>query len=364
MNSKILIMCLGLLICLSQHCTAQELPPENLNGKSLRDWLKENWYEGYHWTGTSDRFDNPVYTDLYRNARREMYNYIDNKNNQLIGVYSGYTIDFEAEGTSTDSYPLNCEHTVPQSFFRPTGEDDSSEPMRSDIHHLFPTYGAWNSTRSNHPFEDIEDARTTKWMYLDKSFTVTPDTDIDAYSEFSNQGYSRFEPREDHKGNVARAILYFYAMYEDNELVFRPIDHVANVEDMLVWHEADPVDDAEKARNLAIAAYQGNQNPFVAHPELVKRAWSVVTSVEISTLNEVMLYPNPSSDRIHLVLTETWNPMNSKVKISNLAGQVVAEQSIESDRTTIDVTQMEEGLYFITIYNHQYTRRLKFKKVN
>ncbi|MCF5932996.1 endonuclease, partial [Xanthomonas perforans] len=36
---------------------------------------------------------------------------------------------------------------------------------------------------------------------------------------------------------------------------------------LLAWHQADPPDDAERARNEVIFSFQGNRNPFVDHPE-------------------------------------------------------------------------------------------------
>lgn len=35
---------------------------------------------------------------------------------------------------------------------------------------------------------------------------------------------------------------------------------------LLAWHQADPPDDAERARNQVIFSFQGNRNPFVDHP--------------------------------------------------------------------------------------------------
>lgn len=354
----------GFLFFAITFSNAQELPSANLNGKNLREWLKENWYDGYHWTDTNDRFNNPAYADLYRNARREMYNFIDNQDNKLTDVYGGLTIDFEAGTTSTDVYPLNCEHTVPQSFFRPVGEDNSSEPMRSDIHHLFPTFDAWNSTRSNYPFDEIEDSRATKWMIEDNSFTVTPTSDIELYSEFSNLEFNRFEPREDHKGNVARAILYFYTMYEDNELVLRPIDHVADINLLIDWHKADPVDQAEKDRDIAIANYQGNQNPYVVHPELVTQAWSVVTSISKMNETSFILFPNPATDQITLSKNPFSTSNSFHIRITDLSGHIVRYNSISVASSTLDISDLNPGMYLLYLSDKNTIQQFKFKKVD
>ena len=249
----------ALLLC----AVAQaQTPPDNLKGDAFREWLQENLYESEH-------------QQLgYRNARRAMYNFIDNRADKVIGVYGGYERPLRFGGNVSNPGPINAEHTVPQSFF------DEDEPMRSDLHHLFPTYNRWNSTRQNYPFREIPDEETTKWMLRNRYQAEVPTTNLDYYSEYANRS---FEPREDHKGNVARAIFYFYSMYPDFDL-----SSVGDIEMFYAWHHADPVDDRERERNDAIEERQGNRNPFIDHPEWVLRAWPTIRLDESMAVLDAM----------------------------------------------------------------------------
>lgn len=230
---------------------AQTPPPSNLSGSALRTWYKQNYHDGKH------------NTLGYSTARKYMYNNIDNKNNSITCVYSGFVQPWTYGGTGTNPAPINCEHTVPQSFF---GE---AEPMVSDIHHLFPTYGNWNSTRSNYPFAEITDSQTEKWMINTTSQTSIPSSNINAYSEYASQ---KFEPREDQKGNTARAIFYFYTMYPTQA---GAMSRVADINILYQWHLSDPVDAAEIDRNNKIQQYQGDRNPYIDYPQTVATAWGL-----------------------------------------------------------------------------------------
>ncbi len=247
---KILLTTIGLL-CF-QTIFSQSTPPTNLTGTTFKTWLKTNWYDSYH-------------NELgYNTARKKMYGYIDNKAGRIYCVYSGFNQPnlFGNEITFPD--PINCEHTVPQSFF------NYDEPMKSDIHHLFPVHGSWNSTRSNHPFAEIPDNATDKWMLLDNSQTTIPTSSINDYSESESNPINRFEPREDHKGDLARAIFYFYTMYPTQA---GAISAVADLSTLCTWHQIDPPSTAEIHRNLDVEFYQGNKNPFISHPEISENAW-------------------------------------------------------------------------------------------
>ncbi|WP_083937741.1 endonuclease [Hymenobacter aerophilus] len=237
--------------------TLPAAPPTSLQGQNLKDWLRENWYDGKR-----------VVLD-YGTARGKMYNYVDNQDGKLVCVYSGYTetVKLDSSNTSTGVVKqINCEHTVPQSWF------DEQVRMRSDIHHLFPTFIAWNSNRGSDPFAEIPDTQTKLWMRGSTSQTAIPTTNIDEYSEDTD---SQFEPREDHKGNLARALFYFYTMHQGQKFDAGKdvITAAADLNTLYQWHLADPVDARETERNRRAAKSQGNFNPYVAYPDLVARAW-------------------------------------------------------------------------------------------
>jgi len=224
----------------------------------------------------------------YDEARDSMYQHLDvDATDSLTGVYSG--LRAKADGSRTPangSLSFNTEHSWPQGYY------DHSEPMRGDIHHLYPVWSSVNSSRNNFPFGEVDDNITTSWWYWkngEKEENI-PSVDIDLYSEYGN---STFEPREDHKGNAARAMFYFWTIYQNNSDVQNdPFDNEAFFngmkETLYQWHQDDPVDAAELQRSLGIESIQGNKNPFIHDTTLIRRAY-FYEEPSTSTLAEVYI---------------------------------------------------------------------------
>jgi deoxyribonuclease-1 len=182
----------------------------------------------------------------YAEARKYLFGQLHYNNGVVTDVYCGQ--DHKAnEGVGAGRIPdpkfLNCEHTWPQSKFKGQPEQ---EAMTSDLHHLYPATSSSNSTRSNNPFGIIS-----------TSFNVCGKSKIGNFN-----GHTAFEPREEHKGNVARSMFYFSTRYN------MPIDP-AQEGVLRQWHKADVVDAFEMNRNSAIEKIQGNRNPFIDNPALV-----------------------------------------------------------------------------------------------
>ena len=247
---KSLLFLLGILFWMPTAAQTDQIGP-TLTKAELISYLQSNY-----------SVTNPL---GYNGARDVMYGSIDNKDGNIIGVYTGFTITANTRGDAF-AKGINTEHTWPQGLF------DSNEPMRGDIHHLFPTRVEANSARSNYKFDEITDSQTTTWFFENQTQSSIPTSNIDAYSEYLSG--TSFEPREDHKGNVARAIFYFWTIYQNRSNVSDDASFFNGMKDVLLaWHDLDPVDAAEVARSLGAEQAQGNRNPFVHDTTLVRRAY-------------------------------------------------------------------------------------------
>ena len=201
----------------------------------------------------------------YDNARDTLFAKIDNNNDSLTCVYTGYTVYVDPTQDPPTytyrNYNFQTEHTWPQS-------KGATGQAKSDMHHLYPVWGNANGSRGNNPFAEIPDNETNTWWYLNGSYSDPLQGATDLCSEKAS---GRLEPREDHKGNVARAMFYFYTMYKDlaDSLFFAAQKNV-----LYQWHYIDPVDSSEYARNGLIASYQADKrNPFIVDTTLIRRAY-------------------------------------------------------------------------------------------
>jgi hypothetical protein len=249
-----------------------------LSGQQLLDSLKQHY--------------KPSATLSYTAARNLMFTFLDNENDSVTCVYTGFTIYLDHNSTDPIQQALaagiNTEHTWPQSL-------GSTGNARSDLHHLFPVRADVNADRGNLPFDEIPDQLSDRWYRLNYQQTTIPIAFIEEYSEV--QLNNRFEPREDHKGNVARAIYYFYTMYKDqSDTNFFHIQ-----KDVLrSWHSFDPADADEILRTNRIAQNQESKpNPFIIDSTLINRAYFYLTGSgkdELPVAEKFELrqnYPNP-----------------------------------------------------------------------
>lgn len=257
------------LVLLSFH--AYSIPKDyykkitNQTGFELKSALKEIISEGhinrgygalldvYPKSDADNSYDKDgTIMDMYSEDPKtsDPYNFT-RKNN--CGTYKG----------ESDCY--NREHIFPQSSF------NKKYPMRADFFHIYPTDGYVNNRRGSHPFGEVG---SVHWTSLNGSKL--------GVNSFGNYRGVVFEPIDEFKGDIARALLYFGTRYEDQ----MPRFHHAMLDGsrdqvyqdwfimlLLKWHRIDPVSAHEIQRNDVGYEFQGNRNPFIDHPEWVGQIW-------------------------------------------------------------------------------------------
>ena len=77
------------------------------------------------------------------------------------------------------------------------------------------------------------------------------------------------------------------------------------------------------------------------------------TAINELTANILSVYPNPVTDILTLVISENNARINSIVYIHNTLGQLVLEEKLTSNRHLLDLSDVPQGLYFITLKNDQ-----------
>jgi len=251
----------------------------------------------------------------YDAAKAELFQDLENVNGNVTCIYTGevYYVGYNYTGSNDP----NTEHTYAQSWF----SSPESSKKKADLHHLFPSNSVVNSSRGNYPLFTVANHNSANVYYND--------TPWQSYRGQSSTGYTVFEPADETKGNIARALLYFNTRYNDT-LTQQNI----NMLPVLVqWHYQDPPDTWEINRNQGVYDFQSNRNPFVDHPEFVGRIWGGTdaddpTHVPIAGLTYRTVYPNPFAAGTTLVL-DSRNAASASVAVFNVRGQRITGWNAE-----------------------------------
>jgi endonuclease I len=191
--------------------------------------------------------------------------------------------------------PYNREHTWPKSYGYPVDDyDDPDDNLPyTDMHALFLSDADYNYHRSNSPYNNC-DASCIEYPTEPNNGRGGEGGPYPGDSNWQTGEYTegRWEVWKGRRGDVARALMYMDLRYEggnhgpsgepepdliltdDLQLIRdsytqenRDIGYMGMLSVLLDWHRQDPVDTAEVQHHETVAAYQGNRNPFVDHPE-------------------------------------------------------------------------------------------------
>jgi endonuclease I/chitodextrinase len=230
----------------------------------------------------------------------------------------------------------NREHIIPQSVF------SSASPMVSDAHFITPTDGKVNGIRSNYPHSVVA------------SPTLTTQNGS-KLGESTTAGYTGpvFEPIDEFKGDIARMYFYFATRYENtvanyNYAMFNnstnKVFTTAFLNQLLAWHNQDPVNPREIARNNAIYARQNNRNPFIDNPQYVNAIWKIeAVDTEAPTAATSLTVTSTTSNSASL----SWTAATDNVAVTGY--DIYVNGTLKSTETGLTTTVT--GLTASTTYS-------------
>ena len=96
---------------------------------------------------------------------------------------------------------------------------------------------------------------------------------------------------------------------------------------------------------------QTERMAFYADRDLDHLNCSIVSTNTSSTLDRWFIYPNPTSDEIHLSLNDLFSSTSTQVQILNMQGQLLAEQVLKdlTVRQSLPVKDLPVGLYAVVL---------------
>lgn len=181
--------------------------------------------------------------------------------------FSTDTAEFPADGHSAPP-TMEAVAILPPQWWGASMTDGSAQGR--DLHNLLPAPIGTGDVKRNYPPGKVTTASFDNGVWK-AGIGLVDGFEINMY-----------QPPQGYEGDFARAVMYMVAAYPcdfwknlgenfmtDNFPLLQPWA----ARQLMAWHNSDPVSDRERQRDEAVAAVQGNHNPFVTNPDLADYIW-------------------------------------------------------------------------------------------
>ena len=282
---------------------------------------------------------------LYKTTVMSQFEVKDTLNGQsyVTCCYSGENKVFNDPFDWSDN-DFSREHTYAHSWMPTFPCNDPEQEEYADQHNLYPAnLPNANTPRSNLPLEDI--TGSTVFTYLEGSVG------------YNDNNQLVYEPRESHKGNAARAIMYMATCYNGINGSNWSIPSNQGPVTLRNWHFNDLPDNYEIARHEFIYNLQGNRNPFIDSVDFAcfvdfqQMTYDNDLCENIGLLeimeNNFSVFPIPAKHEIYAQI----NGLNiSSFKLTNTAGKILMEESnLNAPVLKINSTNLSKGTYILSV---------------
>jgi len=269
----------------------------------------------------------------------------------VVCIYTGITVNAAQEYNNGNGWTR--EHVWAKSH----GDFGTDKGAGTDIHHMRACLNAINTARNNRWF-----AESTIPYNYNSAFTGC----------YTGEGSGwTWEPRPNVKGDIARMLFYMAVRYEgeNGEPNLELIDYLPNdnnlsdpvhakLSDLIAWHLADPVDNAERKRNNIIYSFQNNRNPFIDYPEFVLKVWDGTVYLSgksgIENTNPVKLKIIDDS----LIVEIIKNSGKNVLQIFTLQGVLIASVPMMDNLQSVSISNFKTGIYVLRIIDKKTKKQL------
>lgn len=224
----------------------------------------------------------------------------NNPKKAINNFLNGYTkdtsldhVDYTNKKKPNTTIQIDKEHVWAKNHgfkVKQNGSDTFVKGAPTDLHHLIAADHNTNSAGHNDYFYGDVNHDTSTAIY---AYLADGTTELSGYLDTSTE---TFEPTDEWKGDVARSLFYMATRYsvkkdqntqaepylkitddrsyqDDSNVTFHGVQY--NLTTLLEWNEKDPVSEYEYHRNnLIYKNVQNNRNPYVDHPEWVRRVFA------------------------------------------------------------------------------------------
>ena len=318
--------------------------------------------------------------DQYDETMMTHYAFTDAPGGQKTATcaYSGQVYNYTPPFVWYTVSPFSREHTWCVSWTPSNATSGTNEYC--DQHHLFPVnQNSANGVRSNHPLGKVVNVISS---YLEGTYG----TDAN--------GVKVYEPRNTHKGDAARSLLYMALRYDgingydwtfnylNNVKLPALLEGAQDLNLLLQWHFQDLPDSYEISRNDYVQSLQQNRNPFVDHPDWVNAidfntlGWIAPAQMaethdeviaarkefEFSDLN-VSVWPNPMNENGYIGIESTTDQAG-EIMLINSFGALISSEGVTltsgMNVKDLNVSDLSTGTYIVIFRNGDVSQHTRF----
>lgn len=318
--------------------------------------------------------------DQYDETMMTHYAFTDAPGGQKTATcaYSGQVYNYTPPFVWYTASPFSREHTWCVSWTPSNATASMNEYC--DQHHLFPVnQNSANGVRSNHPLGKVVNVISS---YLEGTYG----TDAN--------GVKVYEPRNAHKGDAARALLYMALRYDGvngYDWTFNYLNNVKlpslsegaqDINLLLQWHFQDLPDSYEISRNDYIQSLQQNRNPFIDHPDWVNAidfntlGWIAPAGMQMAqeslaaaqkefAFNDlnVSVWPNPMNDNGYIGIESTTDQVGDIMLINSFGSLINSERvtlNAGMNVKDLNVSDLSAGTYMVIFRNGEVSQHSRF----